>query len=100
MVAWCVGLSSNNITAMALVTQNLNDTPRCPLGGVTEVGPAFKSNKGFGDLPRGVSEEVHIKSQFYRWGFLWVDDKITIRIVAIAEQFRCKRQAVVKAHTK
>ena len=95
----CERLSCNDVTAMPFITQYLHNATGCPLD-VSKVGLTPKGNQGICNLLRGIAVEVHIKDEFYRGGFIGIDDKLSVCIVLEAEKLRCKRNTVVKAHTE
>ena len=92
-------LTGQHITTMPLVSEDLDNATRCPFN-IAEIRLATERNQCIRNLLRGVSVKIHIKGKLDRWGFLFVDDKVSVNIVGITEELGCQRYAVVKAHTK
>ena len=96
---WGERLSCDDVTAMPFITQDLNHAARSPFD-IAKIGLPSKSNKSICDLLRRVSVKVHKENELDGRCFLRVDDKLSVCIVLEAEELRCQRNAVVKAHTQ
>ena len=88
-----------NIAAVALVTQYLQNAAGGPLG-IPKVGSAPQSGERIRNLLGGVPVQVHIKRQLNSGGLVWVDHKVAVPIVTVAQQLGRERDAVVQPHTQ
>lgn len=93
------GLTGKNITTMALITQDLNNTRGSPVD-IAKVRLTPQGIESIRNLLRGVSVQIHIESKLDGGCFLGIRNKLTISIVHISEQFGSQRNAVIQTHTK
>ena len=63
-IADSIGLSSIDIATMPLVAENLYDSTRRPLCGISLVGSLLESEKGICDLLRRVTVQIHKEGKF------------------------------------
>ena len=86
-----------NIAAVALIAQYLQDAAGGPLG-IPKIRSAAQGGKRVRNLLGRVPIQVHIKRQLNSGGLIWIDHKVPVPVVTVAQQLGRERDAVVQPH--
>lgn len=80
-----IGLLQQGVTDVFLISQNFVNGARPPLG-LSCAGENAVSHKPVGNFVHAVAFQVFPVNALYRFGLLWVNDKIAIGILGVAEE--------------
>ena len=92
------GFSGQDITAVALIAEDLDDTRGSPVD-IAQIGLPPQGIERIRNLLRGVSIQIHKKCQFHCRRLVGIWNKAAIGIVSIAEQLGSQRYSIVQSHS-
>ena len=84
-VVFRIGFSGQNLATVTLISQDLIDTRSGPID-ISKVGFSAQGVECFGDLPGGVSIEIHKEHKFYGGSFIGIDNQIPVQIVRVSQK--------------
>ena len=91
------GLPGQHIPAMPLIAKDLDNGVGCPLD-IPQISLPAQLGERRRNVGGGISVQIHIEDEFYRGGFIRVDDQVSICVVRIPQQLGRQWQTSVQPH--
>ena len=86
-----------DITTVSFILQYLKNGTGRPYG-ISLLGFTAEFCQGIGNFLTGATIQIHHKNKFNDFSFFFINDKVSVFIMIVPEEYRCKEDSSSKTH--